>query len=151
MKKFIVLVSMIFVAPLGMVFADTEKDVPTPTENNSTLLGDLIEKIKFKEESFGAKIQISVVTNIESLEGWRNTTTSSLEEPIKKVQDSREKEENLKPEVKAMSFLHLWGLKVLKFILNTGLIFYGLVVVLGAFVLKKIFQFIGWIFRKRAD
>lgn len=151
MKKAILGLFIILLLPFSQVGAqDSEVVVDDPTPN-STMLGDLIEKIKFKEDSFGDKTKITVVKSLEKLEAWRNKVDASLDAPIQKVEDDRKDSINQKPEIKAMSFLHLWALKILQLIVSAGFIFYGLVVVIAIVVIKKLFAFIAWIFRRRAE
>lgn len=151
MKKAILGLFIVLLIPLSLVGAQDSEVVTDDTTPNSTMLGDQIEKIKFKEDSFGDKTKISVVSGLEKLEAWRNKVDASLDAPIQKVEDERKDAVNQKPEIKAMSFLHLWALKILQLIVSAGFIFYGLVVVVVIVVVKKLFAFIAWIFRRKAE
>lgn len=117
----------------------------------STELSGLIEKISFKEGSFGDKIKVFVINNLDKIESWRSVKESQLLESIQKVKDERSKTDNMKPELKTMSFLHLLLLQILKFIFSVGVVFYGLTVVIVIILIRKFFAFLGWLFRKRPE
>lgn len=117
----------------------------------STKLSSLIEKISFKEGSFGEKAKDSVINILDKIDSWRSLTKTHLTESIEKIKDSRKDVDNMKPETKTMSFLHLWVVQILKFIFSVGVIFYGLGVVIAIILIRKFFAFVGWLFRKRPE
>jgi hypothetical protein len=119
--------------------------------SNKTQLSNLIEKINWKSGSFGDKSKIFVISVIENIESWRSSTEDKIVSSIDKVKESRKDLLNMKPEVKAMSFIHLGGLQILKFIFSVGTIFYGLFIVLSIVIIRKIFGLIFSIFRRRSD
>ncbi len=130
-------------------------DTPATTENSetesSTELSGLIEKISFKDGSFGDKAKNYTINVLDKIDSWRSLTKSHLSESIEKIKDSRKDVANMKPETKTMSFLHLWVVQILKFIFSVGVVFYGLGIILSIIILRKFFTFLGWLFRKRPE
>lgn len=149
-RKFLFLAFILVAMPAFVMAAPEDETVKEEPRANSTMLADLIEKIKFKDESFGQDVSVGAVKGLDSMEEWRNKIATSLETPIEKVKESRKVAENMKSEIKAMSFLHLAGLQVLKFVFSVGVIFYSLVIILGLVVIKKLFAFLRWVFRRKA-
>ena len=151
MKKGYILGTILFLAfPLLVLGADEKTETPEPGEY-STIASDMIAKIKFKEESFGDDVRQRIINGLRHSEIWREKVSESLVAPIDKVKDLRKDMDKIKPEIKVMSFLHLRALQILQFIFSIGFVFYGLAVVLAILVIKKLFAFLGWIFRRKAE
>jgi hypothetical protein len=150
-RRYFVVIACILALPLGTFAAEDKSARDKSSSENATIVSELIEKINFKDDSFGAKVQTSIVTGLEATEAWRTKVAESLSAPIEKVEESRKDLDTMKPEIKAMSFLHLWAIKILKFIISVGFIFYTLAVVVALVVIKKLFAFLKWVFRRKAD
>lgn len=127
----------------------TVKD-DTETES-STQLSGLIAKISFKKGSFGDKAKMFVINTLDKIDSWRSLTKSHLSDSVNKIKDSRKDVTNMKPEVKTMSFLHLWLVQIIKFIFSVGVVFYGIGIILAIIFVRKFFALLGWLFRKRPE
>lgn len=128
-----------------------EPETNTDSEDVSTEFSNLINKINFKSGSSGDKVKTFVLNTVDKIESWRKSTKSSLDETSDKIKESRKDVSNMKSEVKAMSFLHLAVVQILKFIFSVGTVFYSLGIILGVIVLRKIFHLLGRLFRRNPE
>lgn len=148
-RRFIVGALVVLMIP-SAAFA-VEDNAVAKEKSNSTMFSDMVEKIGFKEGSFGDKARNSIIGGLEDMEIWRHKAAADLDTSLDKVKESRKNTDNMKPEIKTMSFLHMSALQVMKFVLLTGFVFYALSIVIALIIIKKFIAFIGWIFRRRAD
>ncbi len=139
MKKGSILFLIVIVLLPVISFAEETK----PAESKKFL-----EDISFEKGTLLGDVNDKAVALFKKVEEWRAKEKAVIKESLDKVEKERSAEENPKTLEKILTMAKLFGLAALLFVFSIQTAFYVVFVALVFWVIRKIFRFIGKLFKR---
>lgn len=118
------------------------------TKTQTASIKDSVKSISF-DKGFLGNVNKEVSVLVEKIEVFRKAQKENFQTSLSKVDARRASEKDAKPALKALTFIHIILLAAILFVFSIQFVFYIACILVAFWILRKIFNFIRNLFRRR--